>query len=56
MGFVFCHLQIWTSEFQRTVHTAEQIPGPRAAVSDLNEINAVSIRKCRLSVFFMKLR
>lgn len=31
---------IWTSEFQRTVHTAKDIPGPRAAVNDLNEINA----------------
>lgn len=31
---------IWTSEMQRTVHTVENIPGPRAAVKDLNEINA----------------
>ncbi|XP_037924877.1 6-phosphofructo-2-kinase/fructose-2,6-bisphosphatase-like isoform X2 [Hermetia illucens] len=31
---------IWTSELQRTIHTAEGIPGPRAAVNDLNEIDA----------------
>lgn len=32
--------QIWTSEFQRTIHTAKDIPGPRAALKELNEINA----------------
>ncbi|XP_055836460.1 6-phosphofructo-2-kinase/fructose-2,6-bisphosphatase-like isoform X1 [Episyrphus balteatus] len=31
---------IWTSEFIRTIHTVRDIPGPRAAVNDLNEINA----------------
>uniref|UniRef100_A0A336LXF7 CSON007212 protein n=1 Tax=Culicoides sonorensis TaxID=179676 RepID=A0A336LXF7_CULSO len=31
---------IWTSEFQRTIHTAKDIPGPRAALKELNEINA----------------
>ncbi|KAL5279286.1 hypothetical protein ACFFRR_003708 [Megaselia abdita] len=31
---------IWTSELQRTVHTAQDIPAPRAAIGDLNEINA----------------
>ncbi|XP_037037653.1 6-phosphofructo-2-kinase/fructose-2,6-bisphosphatase-like isoform X1 [Bradysia coprophila] len=31
---------IWTSELCRTIHTVEKIPGPRAAIRDLNEINA----------------
>lgn len=31
---------IWTSEYQRTIHTAQNVPGSRAAVKDLNEINA----------------
>lgn len=31
---------IWTSELQRTIHTVQNIPGPRAALKDLNEINA----------------
>ncbi|XP_063698393.1 6-phosphofructo-2-kinase/fructose-2,6-bisphosphatase-like [Culicoides brevitarsis] len=31
---------IWTSEFQRTIHTAKDIAGPRAALKELNEINA----------------
>uniref|UniRef100_A0A182MTZ2 Uncharacterized protein n=1 Tax=Anopheles culicifacies TaxID=139723 RepID=A0A182MTZ2_9DIPT len=31
---------IWTSELRRTIHTVQNIPGPRAAIKDLNEINA----------------
>ncbi|XP_050085919.1 6-phosphofructo-2-kinase/fructose-2,6-bisphosphatase-like isoform X2 [Anopheles aquasalis] len=31
---------IWTSELRRTIHTVQSIPGPRAAIKDLNEINA----------------
>lgn len=31
---------IWTSELQRTIHTVQNIPGPRAAIRELNEINA----------------
>nr|XP_040239996.2 6-phosphofructo-2-kinase/fructose-2,6-bisphosphatase-like isoform X2 [Anopheles coluzzii] len=31
---------IWTSELRRTIHTVHNIPGPRAAIKDLNEINA----------------
>ncbi|KAG5674337.1 hypothetical protein PVAND_004312 [Polypedilum vanderplanki] len=31
---------IWTSELQRTIHTVQNIPGPRTALKDLNEINA----------------
>lgn len=31
---------IWTSELQRTIHTVQNIPGPRAAIKELNEINA----------------
>lgn len=33
---------IWTSELQRTIHTAQNVAGAHAAVKDLNEINAVS--------------
>lgn len=31
---------IWTSELRRTIRTVQNIPGPRAAIKDLNEINA----------------
>jgi broad specificity phosphatase PhoE len=31
---------IWTSELRRTIHTVQNIPGPRAAIRELNEINA----------------
>lgn len=31
---------IWTSELRRTIHTVQNIPGPRATLKDLNEINA----------------
>ncbi|XP_053697113.1 6-phosphofructo-2-kinase/fructose-2,6-bisphosphatase 1-like isoform X1 [Sabethes cyaneus] len=31
---------IWTSELRRTIQTVQNIPGPRAALKDLNEINA----------------
>lgn len=31
---------IWTSELRRTIHTVQNIPGPRTALKDLNEINA----------------
>lgn len=34
---------IWTSELQRTIHTAQNISGAHVAVKDLNEINAVSL-------------
>ena len=34
--------QIYTSELCRTVHTVQNIPGSRAAIKDLNEIDAVS--------------
>lgn len=36
--------QIWTSELCRTVHTVQHIPGQRAHLKDLNEINAVCIQ------------
>lgn len=41
-GFLnsFFFLQIWTSELRRTISTVQNIPGPRAALKDLNEINA----------------
>jgi 6-phosphofructo-2-kinase / fructose-2,6-biphosphatase 3 len=32
--------QIWTSELRRTINTVQNIPGARAALKDLNEINA----------------
>lgn len=31
---------IWTSELRRTIRTVQNIPGPRTAIKDLNEINA----------------
>lgn len=31
---------IWTSELRRTLQTVQNIPGPRAALKELNEINA----------------
>lgn len=31
---------IWTSELRRTIRTVQNIPGPRAAIKDLNEIDA----------------
>ncbi|CRL00079.1 CLUMA_CG013360, isoform A [Clunio marinus] len=31
---------IWTSELRRTISTVQNIPGPRATLKDLNEINA----------------
>ncbi|XP_058451427.1 6-phosphofructo-2-kinase/fructose-2,6-bisphosphatase-like isoform X2 [Malaya genurostris] len=31
---------IWTSELRRTIRTVQNIPGPRAALKDLNEIDA----------------
>ncbi|XP_055644354.1 6-phosphofructo-2-kinase/fructose-2,6-bisphosphatase 1-like isoform X2 [Toxorhynchites rutilus septentrionalis] len=31
---------IWTSELCRTIRTVQNIPGPRAAIKDLNEIDA----------------
>lgn len=33
-------IQIWTSELKRTINTVQTIPGPRATLKDLNEINA----------------
>lgn len=33
-------LQIWTSELRRTIRTVQNIPGSRAAIKDLNEIDA----------------
>ncbi|CRL00078.1 CLUMA_CG013360, isoform B [Clunio marinus] len=32
--------RIWTSELRRTISTVQNIPGPRATLKDLNEINA----------------
>lgn len=32
--------QIWTSELRRTIRTVQNIPGPRTAIKDLNEIDA----------------
>lgn len=31
---------IWTSELRRTIQTVQKITGPRAALKELNEINA----------------